>query len=236
MSLYPRHKILYRLKVVVRVRIGYALQTLVNHPVENGPASIGGVTHTGLRKRELREVAVHTNGYPDYTFDREASRRSDLLPRPPRYNKMSSDQQSIEYFSEVEVRESIATVRQMLKVGERVSDFIANLFETEQNGAIEWYEFLDFLLVIRSVPRPRTRSQVETAMREARKQGIRRPWSFDESGHCRMLGTFDPLGGGILSTALRSSLYAFSEAKKPLVVTEIFKDALSRVKQTRFSQ
>jgi len=74
-SLYPRRKVLYRLKVVVRVRIGYALQTLVNHPVENGPASIGGVTHTGLRKRELREVAVHTNGYPDYTFDREASRR-----------------------------------------------------------------------------------------------------------------------------------------------------------------
>jgi len=47
---------------------------------------------------------------------------------------------------------------------------------------------------------------------------------------------YETVGGGILSTALRSSLYAFSEAKKPLLVTEIFKDVRSRVKQTSFSQ
>jgi hypothetical protein len=44
------------------------------------------------------------------------------------------------------------------------------------------------------------------------------------------------VGGGILSTAVMSSLYAFSGAKKPLLVTEIFKDVQSRVKQTGFSQ
>ena len=139
---------------------------------------------------------------------------------------MSSDQQSIEYFSEVEVRENIATVRQMLEVGERVSDFIATLFETEQNGAIEWYEFLDFLLVIRSVPRPRTRSQVETAMREARKQGIRRPWSFDESGHCRMPGTFDPLHGTWSYDARGLSFLSCTliEAKKAFKLLDTNKD------------
>jgi hypothetical protein len=39
------------------------------------------------------------------------------------------------------------------------------MFETVQDGAIEWYEFLDFLLVLRFVPRPLTRTSVETAMK-----------------------------------------------------------------------
>jgi hypothetical protein len=105
---------------------------------------------------------------------------------------MSVNQQNTEYFTETEVNEAIENVRQMLCVGERVSNFIANMFETVQNGAIEWYEFLDFLLVLRTIPRPLTRTNVATAMKVARKTGITHPWSFDQQGRCSMPCTFDP--------------------------------------------
>lgn len=92
------------------------------------------------------------------------------------------------YFTEDQIRKDLAEVRQMLIVGERVHDFVASLFETAQDGEIEWYEFLDFLLVLRSTSRPLTRTGFETDMKLARKEGLSRPWSFDENGVCSMPG------------------------------------------------
>lgn len=95
------------------------------------------------------------------------------------------------YFTPAQIEVGISDVRQMLRHGERVSSFVANLFETERDGVIEWYEFLDFLLVLKNLKRPLNRTMVETAMKEAKKTGVERPWSFDEHGVCSMPGALD---------------------------------------------
>ena len=93
----------------------------------------------------------------------------------------------VQYFTSQQIEANISEVRQMLIVGEeRVSDFISNMFETERDGVIEWYEFLDFLTVLKEMKRPLTRKHVEEAMKTARKEGIERPWSFDANGDCSM--------------------------------------------------
>jgi Ca2+-binding EF-hand superfamily protein len=89
----------------------------------------------------------------------------------------------VPYFTSQEIDANISEVRQMLIVGERVSDFIANMFETEKDGVIEWYEFLDFHTVLKNMERPLTRERVEKEMQTARKEGIERPWSYDVDGN-----------------------------------------------------
>jgi hypothetical protein len=121
-------------------------------------------------------------------------------------------------FTEVEIEAFIADVRCMLLEGERVSNFISNLFETARDGVIEWYEFLDFLLVVQTLPRPLERTALVAAMEAARIKGVQRPWSFDSNGVCSMPETLDAAkrvfkrmdtnNDGTLDSL---ELYAFSE-------------------------
>jgi hypothetical protein len=106
-------------------------------------------------------------------------------------NSVPEHIQKAPYFTSDQINSNLSEVRQMLMHGERVSNFIANLFETERDGAIEWYEFLDFLLVLKDMKRPLDRKCVQEAMKVAGKTGIDRPWTFDENGICSMPGSLD---------------------------------------------
>jgi hypothetical protein len=59
----------------------------------------------------------------------------------------------------------------MLFVGERLDNFVASLFERNDEEGIEWYEFLDFLLVLKYMPRPLIRRDVETQMKYKDSEG-----------------------------------------------------------------
>jgi Ca2+-binding EF-hand superfamily protein len=94
----------------------------------------------------------------------------------------------VQYFTSQQIDANVSEVRQMLTEEELVSDFIANMFGTERNGVIEWYEFLDFLTVLKNMKRPLSRKHVQEKMRIARKEGIERPWAFDANGVSSMPG------------------------------------------------
>jgi hypothetical protein len=106
-------------------------------------------------------------------------------------NSIPEHIQTVPYFTSEQIDSDLSEVRKMLMHGERVSNFIANLFETERDGAIEWYEFLDFLLVLKHMQRPLDRKCVQEAMKVAGKTGIHRPWTYDENGLCSMPGSLD---------------------------------------------
>lgn len=89
-------------------------------------------------------------------------------------------------FTAESIASDLSAVKQMLNPGESVSVFIGNMFETCKDRYVEWYEFLDFLVVVQSLPHPLTRSSVQAAMASARAEGVTRPWSFDEDGVCSM--------------------------------------------------
>ena len=95
---------------------------------------------------------------------------------------------TIQYFTSERIYAYISEVQQILATGERVSDFIAMLFGTKNGGFIEWYDFLDFLLVMKNIQRPLSRKRVARDMKTARKEGIKRPWSFDVNGVCSTPG------------------------------------------------
>ena len=65
---------------------------------------------------------------------------------------MSDSPSNTEFFSETEINFALVECRQSMKPNERISNFIASVFETAPDGVIEWYEFLDFLLVLQTVP------------------------------------------------------------------------------------
>ena len=98
------------------------------------------------------------------------------------------------FFTKAQIDKDISDVCQMLLVGERVNDFMSTLFEREQDGQIEFYEFLDFLIVLKTASRPLTRTQLKMAMDTARKGGVIHPWSFDKNGDCSMSGVIDVVG------------------------------------------
>ena len=98
------------------------------------------------------------------------------------------------FFTKAQIDKDISDVCQMLLVGERVNDFMSTLFEREQDGQIEFYEFLDFLIVLKTASRPLTRTQLKIAMDTARNGGVIHPWSFDTNGDCSMSGVLDVVG------------------------------------------
>ena len=108
---------------------------------------------------------------------------------------MSDYPYNTEFFTETEIKFALVECRQLLNPTERISTFISSVFETARDGVIEWYEFLDFLLVLRTVPRPLTRNDVEGAMKSARKKGVMHPWSFDEQGLCSVPCSLDTSQG-----------------------------------------
>jgi hypothetical protein len=120
------------------------------------------------------------------------------------------------YFNMRQVDTDLLQIRQMLREGERLSHFVCSLFETECDGFIEWYEFLDLLIVLKTIERPLTRKGIEASMKEARKNGISRPWSFDQDGKCSMseylkmakkaFRALDSNGDGVVD---KSELYGF---------------------------
>jgi hypothetical protein len=98
------------------------------------------------------------------------------------------------FFTKAQIDKDISEFCQMLLVGERVHDFMSTLFETEQDGQIEFYEFLDLLIVLKTASRPLNRTHLKMAMDTARKGDIIHPWSFDTNGVCSMSGVLDVVG------------------------------------------
>ena len=98
------------------------------------------------------------------------------------------------FFTKAQIDKDMSEVCQLLLVGERVNDFMSTIFETAKDRQIEFYEFLDLLIVLKTAPRPRTRTHLKMAMDIARKGGILHPWSFDKNGDCSMSGVIDVVG------------------------------------------
>ena len=89
-------------------------------------------------------------------------------------------------FPREEIYATMSEVKGFMCPDERVSNFVADMFETAKDGVVEIYEMMDFLLVVRGLPRPLTRESVKSAMDHARVHGVARPWHYDADGNCSM--------------------------------------------------
>ena len=89
-------------------------------------------------------------------------------------------------FSRQEIHATMNEVKGFMRPDEVISNFVADMFETAKDGVVEVYEMMDFLLVVRDLPRPLTRESVKGAMDLARVNGVARPWNYDADGNCSM--------------------------------------------------
>ena len=80
------------------------------------------------------------------------------------------------------VTSTLDRIRSMLSESETVQDFVSKMFETQEDGAIELYEFVDVILTVQALGNDAyTRQDVAAAMAVTRKHGIDRPWDTDEA-------------------------------------------------------
>ena len=125
------------------------------------------------------------------------------------------------FFNPVQLRQDIGLVKQLLANTESVDTFVSTVFESDRDQAIEFYEFLDLLLILRSQPHPLDMTTLRTIIGTARLHPIERPWEFDENGKCSMPAAYaaahslflsmDADHNGILS---KQELYGFELPKK----------------------
>ncbi len=69
---------------------------------------------------------------------------------------------------------------------ESVSMFISNIFDSNMDDVMEFYDFLDLLLILRTLKHPIDKHKVRSLIKTARKDPIERPWTFDDDGICSM--------------------------------------------------
>ncbi len=63
---------------------------------------------------------------------------------------------------------------------------MSQVFESEGDLGIEFYEFLDLLLILRALDHPLNNAKLRSSIKRSRSIPVERPWTFDDAGNCSM--------------------------------------------------
>jgi hypothetical protein len=100
---------------------------------------------------------------------------------------MANNVVDMSYFNIEQLKQDIVTFKDMYDPEIlSIDHFISDLFDSNVDKAIEFYEFIDLLLILRTSPRPMNNNNIYSSTRKSRTCPIKRPWTFNTCGKCSM--------------------------------------------------